>query len=313
MAQIRWLLLILFTAVVPASAADVAYPPGSHVGLAPPPGMQLSSDFPGFEDRDKKVALLLAALPPAAFAEIEKSDSAESLKKQGATLEKREELTLPIGKALLVIGSGTVENTPLHTWLLVVQQPQLTILATMRVPDAARDAYPDTVVHATLESLAVRADVPVDEQLGLLPFKVGDLAGFSIGAVLPGRGIILTDATKDSGDKAASMPHIVVALAPGAPADNNARNDFAREVFGSIPNLKDVQITGAEPQRIGGQPGHEIMAKAKDPGTGSDINIVQWLRFGAGGYLQVVGIASAPDWTQAYARFRSVRDGIGPK
>jgi hypothetical protein len=312
MAHIRWVLLLLIALAVPASAADVVYPPGSRVGLVPPPGLVASKEFPGFEDRQNNVAIMLAALPAEAFAEIEKSDSAESLQKQGATLEKRESLTLPAGKAVLVIGSREIDGTRLRTWLLAVERPELTLLVTVRIPDTAKAAYPDAAIRTAFASIALRPEVPVAEQLGLLPFKVSDLAGFKVGGVLAGRAVILTDTAKDPADKSVE-PHIIVALAPGAPAEANARDDFAREVFGSIPNLKDVHITGSESQRIGGQPGHEIRATAKEPATGADVTVVQWLRFGGGGYLHLVGVAATPVWTQAYARFRSVRDGIEPK
>ena len=89
-----------------------------------------------------------------------------------------------------------------------------------------------------------------------------------------------------------------------------ARDDFAREIFRGIPNIKDVHITASESLRIGGQQGHEIMASAKDPATGADLSLVQWLRFGGGAYLHLAGMAPTPAWTQAYARFRLVRDGI---
>ena len=52
------------------------------------------------------------------------------------------------------------------------------------------------------------------------------------------------------------------------------------------------------------------MATAKDPATGAELSLVQWLRFGGGAYLHVVGLAPTPVWVQAYARFRSVRDGL---
>jgi hypothetical protein len=102
----------------------------------------------------------------------------------------------------------------------------------------------------------------------------------------------------------------MVAAAPGNPPAPDDRDIFARDVFATIPNISDVRITNSEPLRIGGFQGHEIMASAKDPASGNDITVVQWLRFGAGGYLHLIGVASAKDWTQAYARFRSVRDGI---
>jgi len=305
MTRIRWMLIFLLALALPAHADGVVYPPGSRIGLVPPPRLHASASFQGFEDRDKNVALLLGALPPQAFAEFEKSDSAEGLKKLGATLEKRELLTLPSGKAVLVIGRQDKQ----HTWMLVAAMPDLTAMVTLRIPDAAKDVYPDSAVRTMLASLAVRPEVPIEEQLGLLPFRLGEMAGFKVGGVLPGRGVLLTDVAPDAG-RAAIEPHIIVAMMPGAPAEPGERDDIARQIFRGIPNLKDVHITGSESIRMSGQQGHEIMATAKDPATGAELSLVQWLRFGAGAYLHVVGLAPTPVWVQAYARFRSVRDGL---
>ena len=292
---------------LPARADDIVYPQGSRVGLVPPPGLSAAASFPGFEDRAKNVAMLVGALPAEAYKEFEHSDSAEGLKRLGATLEKRESLTLSTGPALLVIG----HQDKIGTWMLVASTPELTAMVTLRIPDTARDTYPDQALRAALQSVAVRAHVPVDEQLGLLPFRVATLADFNIGAVLPGRGIMLTDAVPGTAD-AAVAPHMVVAVMPGD-LPGGDREELAREIFHGIPNLKDVRITNAEALRIGGQQGHEIMATAKDPSTGADLKLVQWLRFGGGAFLQLVGIAPTPAWTQAYGRFRAVRDGIEPR
>jgi hypothetical protein len=328
MARIRWAFALLIALTAAAGAAEVTYPPGSRVGLIPPPGLRVSPSFPGFEDREKNVAILLTVLPPEAYAEFEKSDSAEALKRQGAILEKRETLTLPGGQALLVIGRDdeSPKETPKEppketvkeaskppiksrTWLLVASNRDLTVLVTARIPDAAQDAYPEAAIRAALASLAVRDEVPVEEQLGLLPFKVGELAGFKVGGVLAGRAIMLTDA----GGGKSIEPQIRVTLLPGTSADLSGREDLARKIFGSIPGLKDVRISESQALRMGGQPGHEIMASAKEAETGAALNLVQWLRFGGGASLHLVGVAPAAGWTQAYARFRMVRDGIEPR
>ena len=302
----RLLLLVVPLALaLPAAADDVVYPPGSRIGIVPPPGLTVSTSFPGFEDREKSVALLLAVLPAEAYAVFEKSDSAEGMKRLGAALEKRESLTLPTGKALLVVGRQDKQSV----WMLVAATPDLTATLTLKIPDAAKSAYPDKVLRAVLASLAVRAEVPVEEQLGLLPFRLGELAGFKIGGVLAGRGVMLTDVAADAGSTAVE-PHIIVAVLAGAQAQAGDRDDIARQIFRGIPNLKDVRITASEQLRIGGQQGHEIMAVARDLATGTDLTLVQWLRFGAGAYLHLVGMAPTPAWTQAYTRFRSVRDGV---
>jgi hypothetical protein len=307
----HWLLFFLLALVAPAIAAEAIYPPGSRIGLVPPPGLAASRAFVGFEDLDKKVAILLTALPAAAYAEIERSNSADILQAQGASLEAREDLTLPVGKALLLIGRRQIEKTSVRIWLLAASLSDLTALVTMQVPDAAKITYPDSAIRAALASLAVRPEIPVEEQLGLLPFRLAELAGFKVGGIFPGRAIILTDIAKD-GPSGTFQPQMLVGVTTGQPVEPRDRDRFALEVFGSIPNLNDIRIISSEALRIGGQQAHEIMGNAKEGTNGTDVSVVQWLRFGGSGYMQLVGVAPKAAWPQAYARFRSVRDGIEP-
>ena len=37
---------------------------------------------------------------------------------------------------------------------------------------------------------------------------------------------------------------------------------------------------------------------------------MQWVLFGGGAYLHLIGVAPTPAWVAAYGRFRQVRDGI---
>ena len=74
--------------------------------------------------------------------------------------------------------------------MLVAPAGDVTALVTVQVPDQDTN-YTDQVVRAALATLAVRASVPDAERLSLLPFTVGDLAGFHIDDVLPGRALML--------------------------------------------------------------------------------------------------------------------------
>ena len=308
MTLLRSLLLIAFLAA-PAQAADVVYPAGSRVGLTPPPGMTISQNFAGFEDRDKRVALVIVALPAAAYPEIDKSTTPESLQKQGVTLEAREDITHPLGKAFLILGNQQIEGQRIRKWILLVSAGELTALITAQVPESAQSAYPDAAIRAALMTASVRPTVPVEEQLGLLPFRVSELAGFKVGGVIAGRAVMLTDGKPDPSVKGIDT-HILIAIAVGAPAQAADRGRFAHEVFEGVPNLKDIRINSSESLRIGGVQGHQIMARGRDSATGDEVTIVQWLRFGGSAYLHLVGVAKSDGWTQAYARFRQVRDGI---
>src|SRR5262249_31794015 len=182
-AMILRLLTVLALALgaTQARAADTAYPPGSRIGLAPPAGMVTSKSFFGYEDPNTNAAIILLALPAQAYADLDKSVTADALKRQGVTLETREDVPLSIGKAFLVTGHQEVENNKIRKWIFVAGSSTLTALVTVQIPEAAKALYPDAAIRAALTTLAIRDSVPVDEQLGLLPFKVNELAGFRVG------------------------------------------------------------------------------------------------------------------------------------
>jgi hypothetical protein len=303
------LCLVLAPFLAPAAqAADPIFPVGSRVGLVPPAGMVVSKGFLGFEDVAKDSAMLIAAQPPAAFPEIEKSLATDELNKNGITVDNREEIKFDFGKGTLVIGKQTADKTRYRKWLLNVQTNDLTALVNVQVPEQ-ETAYSDETIRASLATLAVRASIPDAEKLSLLPFTLDDLAGFHVENVLPGRAVMLID-TPDGMPTNNFDVRMFVAAFDGGPAENDDHAQFARMTFGQIVGIKDVQITMSEPLRIGGGSGYQTTAQAKDMKTGDDIMVAQWLRFGTGGFLQMIGMAKADGWPAALTRLRAVRDGI---
>ncbi len=200
-------------------------------------------------------------------------------------------------------------------WLLVAEASDLTALVTVQVPEQD-SAYSDRVVRAALATLSVRQKVPDTEQLGLLPFAIGDLAGFHVDGVLRGRAVMLGDvqdeSLKDSANASEEGPraHLLIAAVPGGPTELDDHANFAKLSFNEIGGIRNVHMTVSEPLRINGQSGYQIMAEAKDARSGGDVMVVQWLRFGSGGFLQMVGIARADSWTGILARLRTVRDSV---
>ena len=297
--------------VIPARADEPVFPPGSNIGLIPPPGMTIAKSFPGFIDTEKNAGILVGMMPLTAYDDMEKTLADDSLKKQGITVEKRETLQLNIGKGLLVIGTEIgPDKTKYRKWLVLAKTSDLTALVTVQEP-AQSNAYPDSVVRTSLASIAERQIVPDTEVLSLLPFTVGDLAGFKVAKVLPGRAVILIDAPKE--------PHpyddarFVISAVPGGPTTEEERANFARFSFNSIPGIKDVHLTMSEPIRIDNQQGFETVAQAKEANIGIDLVVVQWLRFGSGQFLQMVGISRADVWSTELPRLRGLRDSVAFK
>jgi hypothetical protein len=295
---------------IPARAADPVFPVGSRLGLVPPPGMIPSPAFSGFVDPNKDAAILLVTFPPIAFDQLDKSMVPEELKKQGIDVTQREPVELGFGKGFVVHAKQTTNKGRYRKWLLVAAASDITALVTIQVPDDDT-AYSDKVLNDSLATLALRASVPDAERLSLLPFKVGDMAGFHIDDVLPGRALMLIDAS--TAPATTQHAHFLIAAMEGGPTETQDRDEFAQVTFSQINGLKDVQIQDAEALRIGGQTGYETLAKAKDGTSGNDVRVVQWLRFGSGSYIQMIGIAPADQWPDVFARLRTVRDSVDPK
>jgi hypothetical protein len=298
----------------PATATgEVQFPIASQLGMVPPPGMTLSTTFQGFEDSTNSTFIRLVAMPENAYAEIEKTMTSQALKKQNITVERRESFKLGSGKGLLVVARQDTGTEKLRKWLLIAPVGGLTAMAALEMPlDAKKDLYPEAAIRASFATLSTRTEIPADEQLALVPFKVGDLAGFKVGGVVPGRAVQLVDGGPDA-TETSDRAYLVIGIAPGTPPSPNDRDSFARLAFAAPPNLKDVRILSSEGMRIGGQPGHEMRMTGKDAKSGAEIEAVQWLRFGSGAYLRIVGFAPKDGWTEAFTRFRAVRDGMSPR
>jgi len=197
-----------------------------------------------------------------------------------------------------------------------------TVLVTAIVPEAAKKTYDDAAMRKIFVSLSLRDQVPQEEILSLLPFNVGDRANFrTIRPIAGGRGVLLTaqeqsDNTekKDNpADEPGDQPEILVTVNPGAPAQATERPRFAEQLLAGMPGIKDVRTVFSESMRIGTLPGYEIRLEAKSAKSGKDVNVVQWVRFGGGSFIHVVGVSPREKWAESFPRFRAVRDGIGAR
>ena len=310
-----FLLLTVSLGRLPASAADPVFPLGSRMGFVPPPGFMASKRFPGFENPDTRSSIVMAILPPQAYPDLEASIATEALQKQGINEDKRETLTLANGRAVLVIGSEQENGEKFRKWMLLGQLPEGVALVSVLVPEPALKTYSDDVIRASLSTLAVRA-VPLDEQIALMPFKLTDLSGLRPVRVLGSTGLVLTEGAKDT-PTLGDQPIFAVMIGQGGPEQAGARANFARNLFTRPSDLKDVRIINGSEQilRLGGGSlvTHELQAEAKEASTDAPMKLVQWVRFGPGTFIRMVGVARADQWSTAYPHFRAVRDGVAPR
>ncbi len=291
----------------PGASAEPVFPPGLRIGLEPQGDLIVSKRFPGFEDADRKVVVTILDLPARAYEEIERSALVKD--QPGVNEMKRERFAFASGAGFLVSGQIRDKGVALRKWFLLATAAgdavkDLAVLINVEVPETASSVYSDAVIRKMLASVKFRS-TPIQEQLDLLPFKLNELAGFRVMQALPTGGLILTEGPADD---ISNQPYMIVAIGGGAPSEPSDRGRFAREMLSSAP-LRDLTVTLMEPMRIGGSPGIEIRAQAKGL-NGEAVSLAQWVRFGSGGFLRVVGVGGKADWDTLFPRFRAVRDGV---
>jgi hypothetical protein len=292
----------------PALAASPTFLPGSRIGLVPPEGMVPSRSFHGYEDAGKGAMLFVTELGANTAEPVAKDFTPEALAAGGIEVETREDVALAGMHGYLVVAHQDVAGMRWRKWALVQTRGDITAIIVVMTPEAAREAYPDAVLRASLASLALRESVPDDEKFGLLPYRFGDLAGFRLIQAIPTGTAILTSGPSDA-TIATSQPFFMIGLAASAPALAE-QESFARRRVASIGGLDQFHVLQSTPIRFGADLGHEILAEGKDPKNGVELSLVQWLRFRAGGYMEMIGIARRDVWTEAFPRMRTLRDGI---
>jgi len=310
MKHLRLFSALALLAVVhgPAAAAEPVFPPGSRVWMTPLVGLNPAKNFAGFETEDQSVKVLVAELPPEAYGEV-----MNALKSNPAVASaiKPESLETGAGKAYYTTETGKDGTGTVRRYSMILQGGTFSGYVAARVPENASRIYTDEAIRQMFSSAVVRKEVPAAEQLGLMPFKVGELSEFrNVRTLTPGAAVLLADGDEKGGLEAA--PFMVIGVMGSAPAQPGDRGRFAEQAATSIPGLRSLRITTSEPLRIDGTAGYETRLDAISAKDNTPVTVVQWLRFGGQSALRIIGSSPREQWAQAFPRFRAVRDGIQP-
>jgi hypothetical protein len=280
-----------------------------RLGLTPLVGLSPAKSFTGFETEDHGVKVLVAELPAEAYGEVMNAFKANP---EGTGDIKPESIETSVGIAYYTIEAAKDAQTNVRRYSMIVPGGTFSGYVAVQVPESASKIYTDDAIRQMFATAVIRRQVPVDEQLGLLPFKISELSEFkNVRTLAPGGAIILADGDETKGFETA--PFMVIGVMGAAPAQPDDRGRFAQQAATTIPGVRDARITMSEPIRIDGMPGYETRIDATSGKENTAVTVVQWLRFGGQTTLRVIGSAPRDVWTQAFPRFRAVRDGIQPR
>jgi hypothetical protein len=300
---------LLIAALKPALAADAIFPTGVRVGLTPLVGLSPSKTFPGFESEDHSVKVLVTELPADAYGEVKNAFTANPAGTGGI---KPETIETTAGTGYYTIENAKEGAFSVRRYSMIVSGGTFSGYIAVQIPENATKIYSDDAVRQMFATTSLRKEVPADEQLGMLPFKLNDFANFkNMRTLAPGAAVILADGDEKTGFE--SSPFMIIGVIGAAPPEPEDRARFAQQAAATIPGVRDAHLTMAEPVRIGGLPGYETRIDATSGKDNTAVTVVQWIRFGGATSLRIVGSAPRDQWSAAFPRFRAVRDSIEPK
>jgi hypothetical protein len=302
-------LALFIASALPALAADAVFPPGSRVGMTPLIGLSKAKTFPGFENEDGSVKVLVTELPPDAYGEVANAFRANPAGTGGVRPDKIE---TPAGLAYFTVETAKAGAETVKRYSMIVPGTGFSGYVAVQIPENATRIYTDEAVRQMFATAVTRTEVPVDEQLAQMPFKITDLAGFkTVRMLTPGASIVLADGDETTGIE--PKPYMIIGLIGATPQQADDRARFAQEAATQIPGLRDIRVTMSEPLRINGTPGFETRMDAVSGKNKTEVTVVQWIRFGGGSSLRIIASSPRDQWSTAFTRFRAVRDGIQPK
>src|SRR3954449_11255750 len=300
---------LLLVASPAAWAADPVFPPGMRVGLTPLVGLSRAKSFVGFETEDQGVKVLVTELPAEAYGEVVNAFKANPAGTGGV---KPDSIETSAGLAYYTAESAKDGASSVRRYSMILPGGTFSGYVAVQIPENATKIYTDDAVRQMFASAVIRKQVPVEEQLGLMPFKISELSNFkNVRTLAPGAAIILADGDEVTGFEPA--PFMVIGLIAATPAQPEDRGRFAQQAATTIPGVRDARITMSEPIRIDGMPGHETRIDATTGKDNTTVTVVQWLRFGGSNSLRIIGSAPRDVWSKAFPRFRAVRDGLQPR
>jgi hypothetical protein len=300
---------LLAAAMRPSLAADAVFPQGVRVGLAPLVGLTKSKTFPGFESEDQNVKVLVTELPSDAYGEIKKVFTENP---QGAGGIKPHSIETAAGTAYYTAETGKEGANMVRRYSMILSGGTFSGYVAVQIPENATKVYTDDAVRQMFGTAVLRKEVPVDEQLELMPFKLTELGNFkNVRTLAPGAALILADGDETGGFEPA--PFMIIGIIGATPPEPEDRARFAQQTATQIPGVREARLTMSEPIRIDGMPAYETRIEATSGKDNTLVSVVQWLRFGGPQVLRIVGSAPRDQWSAAFPRFRAVRDGIKPR
>jgi hypothetical protein len=222
---------------LPAFAADL--PAGRKVGAArwwasTKSKKRSSASRPG---PDVKVRCV-TDLPAEAYGEVANAFKANP---GGTGGIKPESIETAAGLAYYTVENGKDGTTSVRRYSMILPGPTFSGYIAVQVPENASRIYTDDAIRQMFASAVIRNEVPIEETVGLMPFKVSELSSFKNIRTLRRGALILSDGDEKPVSK---QPFMIIGIVSATPGRLPSRKIAARRQR-AVP-----RFPGCAPARI---------------------------------------------------------------
>lgn len=319
-ALVASLAALLAAAAPAASAGGEPVPdghvriPGTRVHLAVPEGFAVAEDFPGI-GRDEDVTSVLVTELPVPLEVASRSLEPDALEQRGVALHASARVEADGRDALLAHASQRTAGTAFRKWMLLFGDSRGSVLVTATTPREYEERHQEALVD-TLRSVVWRPDDgpddgPDDASDGpaapdALPFALRAPPPFEV-VSRASNAVVLTDRERAAAGGVAPLVSVGASLGRVAVGD---LADFARRRLDETPSVEAIEAESEGARTLGGMPGHEIRARARDVQTGREVRVVQLLAAREGRYYLVQAIARPADAAATRSAYEAVAESF---
>lgn len=268
--------------------AQVVRVTGTSVALAPPPGFEPSSRFPGFERADLQSSVMVTEIP-GPVAEVSRGMTAAHLATRGMTLMSSTRQLVDGRNALLLKVSQPAGGMTVHKWMIVSGDERTTVMIVGTFPKDLESQIGDAMKDSLL-TVRWRVAAAVADHFEGLPFRLSSTPSLKIAGRMSNM-LMLTESgqMQPQGPTAA----VFVVAASLAPVDVSDLKSFAVTRAGQTKQLKSLRVSEQGPTAIGNETAYELIAEGTDIATGRLVTLYQVVLPDPQGYVLMQGLVAS--------------------
>jgi len=279
------LILVLLQVSFVAAQTRVS---GTSVALAPPPGFEPSTRFPGFEHAESQSSILVTELP-APFAEFSRGFTADTLAARGITLISSTKQLVDGRQALLLKASQPADGGTAYKWMIVSGDAKATVMIVGTYPQGYESKIGNALKDALLTTRWSVGSAPPDQFEGL-GFRVSPSPPLKIAGRISNV-LMLTESGKMDG-QGPNAAVFIVGTSIG-PADLSDLKAFAVTRASQTEGFRGLKVYEQRAITVGGEAAYELLAEGTDIRSGRRVTLYQVVLPDPQGYVLMQGMVAA--------------------